>query len=180
MTLVLIVLNAICLLGLGVGLWLLLRPGQAPQVLAQSATLGWLRRSWRVERHLYRRHRLFGGFVALASLVVFITLQINLAALLHTPALAMTKGLATVVETLSFFLLLATPFTFAFGAVILVRPSALKGIESWSNQRITREMVQGQVQRLRNLLLGQLATHPRLLGLLIMLGSALVFYFAEW
>jgi len=135
-----------------------------------------------VERHLYRHHRLLGALLTAGSLYATWRLataydEARLVAALRPELPAPLAGALLTGWTV--FLLLGNLAALAAGIAVLVRPSALKGLEAWANRWISTR------QALRFLDVPHdgpdrlVARHPRLAGALL-LAAALWLGAAAW
>ncbi len=171
------------------GLWLLAAPRG---FLRANAWLGrWystqralhpLERPIAVERPLYRHHRLLGALLTAGSLYATWRLataydEARLVAALRPELPAPLAGALLTGWTV--FLLLGNLAALAAGIAVLVRPSALKGLEAWANRWISTrralrflDVPRGGPDRL-------VARHPRLTGALL-LAAALWLAAAAW
>lgn len=128
------------------------------------AALRMLDRQWRIERLVYRHHRIFGTVVLLAG--VFCIWQFTrseLAELLAAPS---------ALSVLVWILLLGQGFNLLVGVFILLRPSVLKPLESLSNRWHGMDVETGQGPRRTRLA----AVVLSLVGLLILLISATLLF----
>lgn len=155
--LILLLLIPLLVLALGlslVGGGLLLRPPRPGQAGAGQAPLRWLDRQWRIERGIYRHHRLAGLLVIAAALLFFFkTWPVGL---LAPPQI--TEG-----WLLAWWLLaIGNLFNLLVGVVLLLRPSHLRPLEAASNRWITIDP---------DTIARWLLDHPRLRGALILLIS---------
>jgi len=89
--------------------------------------LSWCDERRFVERYVYRHHHLVGTAVMLGAIYAGY-------GLLQAPQPAPDSWAALVVIALARFLLIANIMLVFVGALIFVRPSALKGVERWSNR----------------------------------------------
>lgn len=85
-----------------------------------------LDRQWRIERWIYRHHRLFGLLVVLTALAcIWQLLKLEL-------AVSPTAGGAW--DVFAWLLLVGQAFNLAVGLVVLTRPSLLKPLETLTNR----------------------------------------------
>lgn len=130
-----------------------------------------------IKRPVYRMHRLVGSLIcagALYSLVV-----------LGSPygASAIAKSLSTVgpprfaswiAESLTLFLLIGNFGALVFGLVLIFRPSALKRLETWADRQVSTRKPTKPLET-QHFPLDEFArARPRLMGLLVFLGSVFV------
>lgn len=161
-------------MGLAVGLMALFRPTWAAHlnaVLSRSMTLRKptriLEKQVHLERHFYRHHRLYG--VIMVSLALFILYSLSFrmgpdfaSRLAHIDPLA-----SPLVQVMRLLLWLCTVGSLVVGCIMLIRPSALKKFENWSNQwlstrrgllRLESEFARGDVL---------FEKHPRAFGVVV-------------
>jgi hypothetical protein len=130
-----------------------------------------------IAKPLYRMHRLVGALICAGALYSL--------SVLGTPAgeAAMTKSLsgigpvrfsAWVSESLRYVLLTGNFFAFIFGLVFIVRPSALKGLETWADRRISGRRSTKPLEEMRRPADQFVREHPKMIGGLVILGSAYV------
>ncbi|WP_376690395.1 hypothetical protein [Wenzhouxiangella sp. EGI_FJ10409] len=118
-----------------------------------------LDRQWRIERLVYRHHRIFGLLVLLAS--AFCLWQIGrseLAGYLHTGSAA---------SAMVWLVLIAQACNLLIGLTLLLRPSLLKPIEAVGNRWHRLESSAGRPKALR-----ATAVLLALVGLAVLLASA--------
>ena len=130
-----------------------------------------------IAKPLYRMHRLVGTLIcagALYALLVFGTAKGEVALAKSLGTLVPARAVAWLTESLRYILLAGNFVALLFGLVFIARPSALKRLEVWTDRSIsgrkstkTLEEMHGQVDRFAR-------THPRLVGVLVILGSAYV------
>ena len=158
------------------GLWLLARPGGAHHLTDDQSLyelIRWSRRPYRVERFIYRHHRLFGGLMMAGTLLLLWGLWIasphtNLYRLAFTHGDFLSTELLMALQTTGLVLSVGALFAFIVGAVIFARPSLLKGIESWANQPVTLRMIVEALRRLRHTPNHWTVNHPRVIALLLL------------
>ncbi|MEO5378821.1 MAG: hypothetical protein H7832_13720 [Magnetococcus sp. DMHC-6] len=168
------------------GGWLLLQPSKS-HLLHQPARFLFERffSSWRIDRWIYRHHRLFGAAIFLGSLFVFMALWSYVGRELPWFQVGIKSQKyrfgSWLWESAVFFLIVASLFTWVMGAIILIRPSALREFESWANRRLDGAVFSMYFERLRTIPARFAQAQPRLFGLLLMLVSGvIVFVFLKW
>lgn len=147
--LVIVALVAIALLVAGAGQLARVASGRGPDAMPPGATLDVLDRQWHLERLLYRHHRLVG--IAIMGGAAFFIWQVLGRGLL--------SALPPAWHPLWWTLVAGNALNIAIGAVLTVRPSRLKPVESLANRWIA---VDGRH------LTGWLATHPVLRGFFLL------------
>lgn len=123
-----------------------------------------LDRQWRIERLVYKHHRIFGLIVLAAG--AFCIWQMTRAELI-----VFFNG-GSPLSSLTWMLLLAQGFNLLIGLVILFRPSLLKPVEAFSNRWHSLDasgMGRPGALRLKAVLLA-------LVGLAVLLGSATLLF----
>lgn len=94
-------------------------------------------RRYRVERFIYRHHRLIGVGVVTGALYILISLTpLFLATFSATPACGQSAFSCLFFLGLTRLLLAGGIVTFVLGGFIIIRPSALRAFEVWANRRI--------------------------------------------
>ena len=162
------------------GVWLLLRPGGAERLTDERSLyelIRWSRRPYRVERFIYRHHRLSGGLLMAGALILLVGLwsanpHSNRIRLAFTEVNALSAEMLTLLQTTGLTLTVGALFAFVVGAIIFHRPSLLKGLEGWANQPVTLRMVIDGLRRLRHAPNHWTLNHPRVIALLL-LGAGL-------
>lgn len=147
--LVIVALVAVALLVAGGGLLARVASGRGPATMQPGATLDVLDRQWHLERRLYRHHRLVG--IAIMGGAAFFIWQMLGQGLL--------SALSPAWQPLWWTLLVGNALNMAIGAVLAIRPSRLKPVESLANRWIA---VDGRH------VTGWLAAHPLLRGLFLL------------
>jgi len=94
-----------------------------------------LERQWRVERSIYRHHRLFGGIIAIGALTLLLMLGMHHGQEFASGAAHLSRG-AYLVELVRVALWVFAAFALLIGIVIAIRPSAIKGFEALANRWI--------------------------------------------
>lgn len=133
-----------------------------------------LDRSVRIERWVYRHHRLSGVLIVLGAsyiIVYFGLLFDKAAALQRLSAHAPARLMDVLLDTLSLFLLLGAAVALVVGFVTCLRPSLLRGVEEFSNQWISLRRTTRALDIPRNLVDNYVARHTRRIGWLLLLGS---------
>jgi hypothetical protein len=176
-------LAAICgiagVLGLAAGAWLLLaseksQPGHPAlqRWLFELNLMALLDRNRRIERRLYRHHRVFGATVVVGAVALLAALW-----LLHSHPAA-TELLEDNLGAWGAWALILTSWTLAAltlgaGVFLFRRPSALKGVETAANRWIeampmTTRITVSAERPVTRLLLGS----PRVAGILLLLAGS--------
>ncbi|MBF0341430.1 MAG: hypothetical protein HQL95_10785 [Magnetococcales bacterium] len=157
--------------GLVLGAWLFLNP-DANEILEWPAAeaLRHLSRPVRIERFVYRHHRWFGGGIVLGSFCTLVALGAYARRIYTLSAMGGSFfGVeAWLWESLLVFVGLGNFFTLVAGILILIRPSGLKGFESWANRPVA-------LQQWRSAFLNAIRARPRLFALLLIIGGACSF-----
>lgn len=125
------------------------------------------------ERLFYRFHLLMGIFIIVGSLYsLWFIWQLQGGELLFLlPALKNPVLLDILQSALIYLLLLGNLVAFVIGVVVLVRPSLLKNLEAWSNRWVDSDRVLKSVDRRVDISERIIHGHPRLFGLLVVIGS---------
>lgn len=119
-----------------------------------------LDRQWRIERLVYRHHRLFGTLVIAGG--TFCLWQ------LARPELSDVLAGYSTASVLAWALLLGQAFNLIVGLVLLLRPSLLKPVEAFSNRwHHLDRTAPGRAKQTR-----LTALFLALIGLVVLLGSA--------
>lgn len=165
-----------------VGLLALVAPGKA---IALNASLGRgyrvpavqqsANRTYRVERLFYRHHRIAGTLLILVSSFFFYSLwaRFGLAASVRLFSDGLGSGILAEVLITSAIVLLAlgNAVALVLGVVVLLRPSLLKRLESWTNRWISIEAAAEQLNRRRGTVDALFARWPRRVGVVLLLGG---------
>ncbi|MBF0614242.1 MAG: hypothetical protein G8237_10625 [Magnetococcales bacterium] len=152
--------------GLVLGAWIFLNP-DANALLDRPASeaLRHLSRPVRIERFVYRHHRWFGGGIVIGSFCTLVALGGYVRRLMALAALGGPRTLdAWLWESLLLFVALGNFFTLTAGLLILIRPSGLKGFETWANRPVS-------LAEWRAALRTAFRNHPRLFALLLATGG---------
>ncbi len=94
-----------------------------------------LERPWRIERLIYRHHRLFGGIVVAGALTLLLMLGMYHGQKFASSAAHLSRG-AYLVELARVALWIFAAFALLIGIVIAIRPSAIKRFEVLANRWI--------------------------------------------
>lgn len=160
------------LAGLVLGAWLFLNP-DANATLERPAAeaLKTLSRPVRIERFVYRNHRWFGAGIVLGSFATLVAMgAYGRRVALLAGSIQNSGGFqAWLWESLLLFVALGNFFTLLAGVLILIRPSGLKGFETWANQRVDLALWRA---RWRQLFLNLMRARPRLMAGALALGGA--------
>jgi hypothetical protein len=130
-----------------------------------------------IARPLYRRHRLAGFLIcagALYALAVLGAPEGGLAIAKSLSGVGPPRFSAFLSESVRLVLLVGNFFAFVFGLVFIVRPSALKGLETWADRRVSGRQSTKPLEQMRMSTDAFTQAHPRLMGSLVVLGSLFV------
>lgn len=127
----------------------------------------------RVERLFYRHHRLVGILIVLGAGFCLYTLYPGGYQTLWADFQQPGKlDLADIVaDSMLLVLALGNLFALVTGLIVIVRPSLLKRLEGWGNRWIESDSVTAMLDKRLDVAENWLPRHPRLLGLLILIGS---------
>lgn len=156
-----------------VGLWALASP--AGLLRANRALGRWvgpsgespLDRSIGVECFFYRHHRLFGALLILAAVYSLYKVIFSLEREALAQALAALLPQAftrTLVDAAFGYVYLIGLLAVVVGVILLVRPSALKSVEAWSNRWISTDALGRRLDASSDLLNAWVARQPRVFG----------------
>lgn len=162
------------------GLLMLLVPGwllrMSEKVNLWIDTSVWFRKldeQQHFERLFYRHHVLMGLLIVAGSLYslwfIWRLQGGELAALLPVMANPVLQEIVQV--SLACFLLAGNLFALLVGLVVLLRPSLLKGLEAWANRWVASDQALGRLDRQVDVAERMVPGHPRLFGLLVVVGS---------
>lgn len=167
--------------GLVIGLWLIIAPVSYARLEERASRSISLRRALRpleisrnLDRYIYRHHHLPGLLIIAASSYTLYRLlflfhpeqgQHLLAGLLPAPLCE------ALFNALQLTLILGHLFAIVIGLVLYLRPSALKGLESGANRWISSREKSRWLDTSYNLPARLIESHPRLLGLAVLLLS---------
>ena len=130
-----------------------------------------------ISRPLYRMHRLVGALICAGALYSLIVLG------MPAGEAAIAKSLAGIgpprlsawlSESLRIILLVGNFGALLFGLVFIVRPSALKSLEAWADRRISARKSTKPLEEIHLSADRFARAHPRLVGVLVILGSLYV------
>ncbi len=130
-----------------------------------------------IARPLYRMHRLVGSFIcagAIYSLAVLGSAKGEAAILKSLGSLGPARFSAWLSESLRYILLAGNFGALLFGLVFIVRPSALKRLESWADRSISGRKSTKPLEEMHRPADQFVRSHPRLVGILVSLGSAYI------
>lgn len=137
-----------------------------------------LDRSIAIERWCYRHHRLLGAAILLGALYIFIYFGVlfdKAEAMRHLAALLPPKYSPRLLDWLLDALVLAglsgAAVSSYVGALLVARPSLLKGLEDIANQWLSGPRVAGQLDMPRDDVEAFVARHMRPAGWLLLAGS---------
>jgi hypothetical protein len=130
-----------------------------------------------VSRPMYRMHRLFGALIcagALYSLIVLGMPSGESAIVKSLSSIGSVRFSAWVSESLRYILLAGNLGALLFGLVFMVRPSALKSLETWADRRISARKSTKPLEVSRLTADVFVRAHPRFVGGVVILGSLYV------
>ena len=130
-----------------------------------------------ISRPLYRMHRLVGALIcagALYALVVLGTPYGEMTIMKSLSGLGPPRFASWISESLRIILLAGNFGALLFGLVFIVRPSALRGLEAWVDRRISGRKATKPLEEVRLPADRFARGHPRLIGVLVALGSLYV------
>lgn len=162
------------------GLLLLLVPGWllrlSERLNVWIDTSSWFRKldePHQLERLFYRHHVVMGALILAGSLysLWFIWRLQGGELLVLFPAAANRVLLEILQSVLIHVLLLGNLLALVIGLVVIVRPSLLKGLESRANRWVSSDRALSSLDKRVDVADRIIPGYPRLLGLLILLGS---------
>jgi hypothetical protein len=130
-----------------------------------------------VERTLYRLHRLFGALILAGALFTLYVLLLRFKGpelvwgFAHFFRLAVANWIA---ESLRIFLVVANAAAGLIAVVMIVRPSALKGLEAWANRQYSGRQATRVWEIPRPGPEPIVQAHPRLIGGILAVAGAYV------
>ncbi len=131
-----------------------------------------------ISRPLYRMHRLVGTLIcagALYSLVVLGSTYGETAIMKSLSGLGQARWFSSWMgESLRLILLAGNLGALLFGLVFIVRPSALRSLETWANTQISGRKSTKPIETMHMQPDRFTHAHPRLVGSLVILGSLYV------
>jgi hypothetical protein len=131
-----------------------------------------------ISRPLYRMHRLFGTLIcvgALYSLVVLGSTYGETAIMRSLSGLGQARWFSSWLgESLRVILLVGNLGALLFGMVFIVRPSALRNLETWANTQISGRKSTKSIETMHMQPDRFTRAHPHLVGGLVILGSLYV------
>ncbi|HET7306362.1 MAG TPA: hypothetical protein VFK24_00885 [Gammaproteobacteria bacterium] len=126
-----------------VGLGLLLAPARAVAITIRfdryydiDEKLAPLQKVWYWERFFYRHHRALGSLMLVGSLYIIVVLM-TLGDSRHIAAalgVTLHEYVLVLIESCRAMLMFGSVFAFAFGCIVLIRPSLLKPLEQEANR----------------------------------------------
>jgi len=162
------------------GLLMLLVPGWLMRVsnrlnfwIDTSPWLHKLDEQRQFERLFYRHHLIMGILIIAGSLysLWFIWNLSGRGLVDLLPSFSNPVLLDILQAALVYLLLFGNLFALVIGIVVVFRPSLLKGVEAWSNRWVDSENALHSMDRRVDVVDRVIPGHPRLFGLLVMLGS---------
>ena len=160
------------------GLWSLLAPetflrfNRRASRWVEAGETDRLPRTLAVERPFYRHHRLTGGLLMAGSFYCLyaVLFQLEPAAVKHS--LAQGNPWREVLVDAAFgYIYLVSIAVFLVGFVVLVRPSLLKNLESWSNRWVETGNQFKKIDKRTDFLDKWVARHPRVFGIFALCGG---------
>ena len=130
-----------------------------------------------ISRPLYRMHRLVGTLICAGALYALIVLGSPYGEMAITKTLSGIgpRRLASwASESLRIVLLVGNFGALLFGLVFIVRPSALKGLETWADRRISGRRATKPLDEIHLPTDRFVRDHPRLVGAMVSIGSLYV------
>ena len=130
-----------------------------------------------ISRPLYRMHRVVGALICAGALYSLFVLG------MPSGEAAIAKSLsgfgpprfsAWLSESLRYVLLAGNLGALLFGLMFIARPSALKSLEAWADRRISTRKASKPLDQMRLSTDQFVRAHPRLVGVLVILGSLYV------
>ena len=101
-------------------------------LLLKSSLLEVFERPRRVERFIYRHHRLFGGAIAAAALMLLVLIGVYHHRIVETSVWYLAPGVQPALIAVYGLIV----FALIIGIYVGIRPSALKGVEALANRWI--------------------------------------------
>lgn len=128
------------------------------------------------ERLFYRHHIVMGILIVTGSLysLRFLWRLYDAEQLLFLPVLDNTFLQEILQIVITYILLSGNAAAFLVGLVVLIRPSLLKNIETWSNHWLETDRLFGKLDQRVDLDNRIIPEHPRLFGLLVVIGSLFI------
>ena len=130
-----------------------------------------------IAKPLYRMHRLAGMLIcagALYALFVLGTAKGEAAITKSLSTLGPARFAAWLSESLRYILLAGNFVALLFGLVFIVRPSALKRLETWADRNFSGRKSTKPLEQMHRQADQFVRGHPRIVGVLVILGSAYV------
>lgn len=130
-----------------------------------------------VERYFYRHHRWMGGGIVvgavycLYSLLDWVRYDRVIGHLIHQADQTITD---IVLDSALLILGLGNLMALLVGIIVFLRPSLLKSLERWSNTWMAFDRVTETLDRQIDITERWLPRHPRLIGLLAVIGSVYI------
>jgi len=132
---------------------------------------------WRIERYFYRKHVFVGAVIVIAALYTLLMLLINfegVGAASKSLGVHEDSIMTWLVESVVMFVILGSFCTLIIGIIVIVRPSILKGFESWMNRWVRTDRVLDALDAPHGELDRLFSYRHRLVGLMVMAGSLYV------
>ncbi len=132
---------------------------------------------WRIERYFYHKHVFVGAVIVIAALYTLLMLIINfegVGAASKSLGVHEDSIMTWLVESVVMFVILGSLCTLIIGIIVIVRPSILKGFESWMNRWVRTDRVLDRLDAPHGELDRLFSYRHRLVGLMVMAGSLCV------
>lgn len=139
--------------------------------VATDSLFNGLNRSFSFERIIYRHHTISGLIIIVCCIYVFLRIWLCFEVAIEILPVIINATISQWLYTaLVLLIFIADIVVFIIGLIILVRPSILKGIESWSNRWIDSEKALKNLDKEYELKIEWFPKYPRVFGLFIVLG----------
>ena len=129
----------------------------------------------RLERYFYRHHRVMGILIILGAVFCLYELQQRSGGLLnvwnHLQLVGDLSMKSIITDSMLLILMIGNLLALVTGFVVAIRPSLLKRLEGWGNRWVESNRVTAMLDRNVDIANKWLPSHPRLLGLLTLIGS---------
>lgn len=169
---------------LGLGIWMLFRPDQVFRVnrffsqwlSSRKATRALNQPVYRVERHVYRYHRVFGSALLAGAGYILYSLwfRYDKAAALDSFREYNPQVVAWLLDSAVFLLYLTSTFALAVALCLVIRPSLLRGFEIWANRWFTTRHMEKPLEVMRMHPDEAAQRNPRVTALVMVLGGLYV------
>lgn len=172
------------LLALGLGIWMLFRPEQVFRVnrffnqwlSSRRFTRPLSRLVYRIERPVYRHHRVFGtALLAGAGYILYsLWFRYDKAAALGIFREYNPQVVVWLLDSTVFLLYLTSIVALAIAFCLVVRPSLLRGFEVWANRWFSTRHMEKSLEIMHMQPDEAARRHPRVTALLMVLGGLYV------